>query len=371
MWCNLKLLNFIFLNFLFSFLFLKINIIHVEPQTRFISRDRPIITDSGGFQVFSLQTVYSENSQDSKQEKVELKGQSKNKCYTESLVKKVTEDGVTFRSYRDGKLLKLTPEESVTAQHRMGSDIIIPFDELLPEHVPMSVVEESLERTHRWELRSLECHKKLARLNHKNQHMYCVLHGGTNFELRKKSMDVLLDESCFQFRDSEDGLPNGFEGIAIGGSLGSNRSEMLNVLKFTYDYMDKKIPTGCAVPNHILGIGDIESINSFIDIGFDTCDSAYPTRYARHGNFIVHAASGFPSSFSIRNSNHLKSHDRPIDVTCDCPVCFGPGAYSIAYLHHLFKMSEPIYITLASIHNVRQMMIWMETIRKRIKNNEI
>lgn len=348
-----------------------------------MKRDKPIITDSGGFQVFSLQTkaeqhhhvVQMENDGLDMSDKVkvkapvELKGQSKNKIYSESLVESVTEDGVVFRSYRDGTVLKLTPEESVTAQHRMGSDIIIPFDELLPEHVPMDVVEEALERTHRWELRSLECHKNLARKENKHQHMYCVLHGGTNLELRKKSMDALLDPSCFQFSDSEDGLPNGFEGIAIGGSLGSNRSEMMDVLKFTYNYLDEKIPNGCAVPNHILGIGDIESMSSFIELGFDTCDSAYPTRLARHGNLIVGATSGNPSVISIKNSNNLMHHDRPIDPTCDCPVC--SDSYSIAYLHHLFKMSEPTYITLSSIHNIRQMMIWMKTIRERIKNNEI
>ena len=341
---------------------------------RFISRKHPIITDSGGFQVFSLQSTPTEEGVfegESPRKLIELKGQSKNKAHSESLVERVSEDGVTFRSYRDGKLLQLTPETSVTAQHKFGSDIIIPFDELLPEHVPMTVIEESLERTHRWELRSLKCHLELSKQCNKHQHMYCVLHGGTNLDLRKKSMDTLLDPSCFQFRDTEDGLPNGFEGIAIGGSLGSNREEMLDVLKFTYNYLEEKIPQDCFVPNHILGIGDIASMKSFIELGFDTCDSAYPTRLARHGNLIVGAASGNPTTLSIKSSASLGMHDRPIDTTCDCPVCSGPDAYSVAYLHHLFKMSEPTYITLSTIHNVRQMMIWMKTIRERIKNDEL
>ncbi|KAL9647237.1 hypothetical protein ABK040_012589 [Willaertia magna] len=424
---------------------------------KFINRNKPIITDSGGFQVFSLQensdkfqqqnkntnkanrseqqlqqqlslhnepimfpldqplqlesidklieTISSQQEQglseglqqalkeepyntkscttdsdnNTKKKLIELKGQSKNKNYIQNLVDSITENGVNFRSYRDGKKFKITPEISVTAQYRMGSDIIIPFDELLPEHVPLEMIENALDRTHRWELRSLACHLELAKECNKEQHMYCVLHGGTNLNLRKKSMDVLLDPSVFHYRRVDDIvsnegneealLPKGFEGIAIGGSLGSNRKEMLEVLEFTFNYFKEKIPSNCFVPNHVLGIGDIESIQSFIPLGVDTCDSAYPTRLARHGSLIINASSGQPSTISLKGKASLNLFDKVIDKECDCSVC--KSGYSIAYLHHLFKSKEPSYVTLSTIHNVRQMMIWMERIRELIMDNKI
>ena len=160
---------------------------------KFINRDLPIITDSGGFQVFSL--AYG-----SVADELKSKGTKK----SDGSVLKIDEEGVVFRSYRDGKKIVLTPETSVLAQKKIGADIIIPFDELPPYHVPFDSLKNSLERTNRWEKRSLDEHLK----DKKNQAMYAVVHGGISEELRKQSVDFLTK------------LP--FDGFAIGGSVGED-----------------------------------------------------------------------------------------------------------------------------------------------------
>ena len=206
---------------------------------KFMNRKTPIITDSGGFQVFSLAygTVFEE-----------LKSSGKKKH--DGSVIKISEEGVLFRSYKNGDPIFLTPESSVQAQKELGADIIIPLDELPPYNIDPLALHRSLERTHSWEKRSLDYHKA----NERQQAMYAVVHGGVNPELRKKSALYL------------NSLP--FDGFAIGGSLGKNRAEMLNMLTDLMPY----IPTNA--PNHLLGIGDLESIASCIPLGVDTFDSS-------------------------------------------------------------------------------------------------
>ena len=246
----------------------------------YMNRKGPIITDSGGFQVFSLAygTV-----------KDELKSKGKKK-YDNGVIK-IDEEGVLFRSYRDGTKILLTPESSVQAQKDLGADIIIPFDELPPYHIDQKSLEESLARTHRWEKRSLDQHLK----NPNNQAMYAVIHGGIDIKLRKQSCDYLT------------ALP--FDGFAIGGSLGKNRTEMVTMLTNLMPHLpiDK--------PNHLLGIGDLPSIDECIKLGIDTFDSSHPTRCARHG--LLFTANG---NLKILNSEHKESFE-PIDKTCRCMVC--------------------------------------------------
>ena len=212
----------------------------------FMQRKAPIITDSGGFQVFSLAygTVHDE-----------LKSRGSKK--QDGSVLKISEDGVLFRSYRDGTPLLLTPESSVDAQKDLGADIIIPLDELPPYHIDATVLKKSFDRTHRWEQRSLEHHLK----NPQNQAMYSVVHGGINPELRKKSIEYLAS------------LP--FDGHAIGGSLGKNREEMIRMLQDLMPLLPAE------KPNHLLGIGDLLSLDQAITLGIDTFDSSHPTRCAR------------------------------------------------------------------------------------------
>lgn len=293
----------------------------------FINRNAPIITDSGGFQVFSLAygTVKDE---------LKSKGQKKQ----DNNVIKIDEEGVLFRSYRDGAKILLTPESSVQAQKDLGADIIIPFDELPPYHIDKKVLINSLERTHRWEKRSLDTH--LANPN--NQAMYAVIHGGIDPDLRKKSCHYLTSLA--------------FDGFAIGGSLGKTREQMFVMLKDMMPYL----PTD--KPNHLLGIGDLESLATCVELGIDTFDSSHPTRCARHG--LLFTSTG---NMKILNSANRNSYE-PVDKACLCIVC---QKYSRAYLHHLFKANEMTGYTLASIHNLHFMVQLMAAYRNKILNNEI
>src|SRR3989338_3307058 len=218
---------------------------------QFINRNSPIITDSGGFQVFSL--AYGSIASE-----IKSKGIKK----TDGSVLKITEEGVWFRSYRNGDKILLTPESSIQAQKELGADIMVSFDELPPYHTDPKVLEDSLERTHRWEKRSLEAHLK----NPNHQALYAVIHGGLDISLRKKSCQYL---ASFEF-----------DGFGIGGSLGRNRLEMVEMLRKLMPH----VPT--ERPNHLLGIGDLPSIQDCIPLGLDTFDSSYPTKAARHGTIL-------------------------------------------------------------------------------------
>ncbi len=293
----------------------------------FMHRTMPLITDSGGFQVFSL--AYGTVND-------ELKSRGKKKG-TNSVLK-ISEEGVLFRSYRNGDKVLLTPETSVAAQKDLGADIIIPFDELPPYHIDKIKLTESLHRTHRWEKRSLDTHLQ----NKNNQAMYAVIHGGIDTNLRKQSCDFLTK------------LP--FDGFAIGGSLGKTKTEMLAMLSFTMPF----IPTD--KPNHLLGIGDLASIEPCIKLGIDAFDSSHPTRCARHGLLFTNQ-----ELVKILNSKNRQDFG-PIDATCTCFVC---KKYSRAYLHHLFKAKELTAYSLATIHNLHFMVQLMAAYREKIVRDEL
>jgi queuine tRNA-ribosyltransferase len=294
---------------------------------QFIRRDLPIITDSGGFQVFSL--AYGSVANELKSSGSKQKG---------NLVLKINEEGVLFRSYRDGKKILLTPESSVQAQKDLGADIIIPFDELPPYHIDPSALEESLARTHRWEERSLSTHLKARN----GQAMYAVIHGGIHLGLRKKSCEVLTQLD--------------FDGFAIGGSMGKTKEEMHSILTHTLPLLPKD------KPNHLLGIGDLESMEKGVLLGIDTFDSSYPTRAARHG--VALSREG-PVKLT-RAENRIAFE--PIDPTCTCHTC---RHYTLAYLHHLFKANELTAYTLATIHNLHFMVAYMARLREKIAADAI
>ncbi len=293
----------------------------------FINRKSPIITDSGGFQVFSL--AYGGVACELKS-----KGQ-KSSCNS---VISIKERGVVFRSYRDGARIELTPESSVQTQKLLGADIIIPLDELPPYHTDQQTLKKSLDRTHRWEKRSLEEHLK----NPKQQAMYAVIHGGINKDFRKESCATLGK------------LP--FDGYAIGGSVGKNREEMIDMLTHTMPLLpDDK-------PNHLLGIGDLPSIEAIVPLGIDTFDSSHPTKCARHGHLFT--AQG---TLKI-DQTRWRSTFEPIDKTCNCYTCKN---YTISFLHHLFKSHESTAHTLASIHNIAFMNRLMQNYRTAILQGNI
>jgi len=294
---------------------------------RFINRQMPIITDSGGFQVFSL--AYGSVAD-------ELKSRGAKKG--DGHVLKISEEGVHFRSYRDGSKVLLTPETSIQTQKALGADIIIPLDELPPYHIGPDKLKLSLERTHRWEKRSLEEHLK----NPQNQAMYAVIHGGVDPALRKESCNFLAN------------LP--FDGFSIGGSLGKTKPEMVEMLTTLLPQLPEE------KPNHLLGIGDLESLAQCVPLGIDTFDSSYPTRAARHG-FLLTADGGVKVEKGT-NANHFA----PIDHNCTCWTC---QHFTLGYLHHLFKAKELTAYTLATIHNLHFMVELMKRVRQDILEDRI
>jgi len=294
---------------------------------KFMNRTKPIITDSGGFQVFSLMygTVHDE-----------LK--SKGKKQIKNSILKINEEGVLFRSYRDGNKILLTPESSVQIQKDLGADIIIPFDELPPYHTDKKALKFSLERTHRWEQRSLEQHLK----NPNNQAMYAVIHGGVDDDFRKLSCEFLTNLA--------------FDGFAIGGSLGKTREQMIAMLQNMMPFL----PTD--KPNHLLGIGDLPSLEPAIKLGIDTFDSSHPTRCARHG--LIFTNNGMVKILNQKHRNDFTA----LDPNCECYTC---RHYSKAYIRHLFKANELTAYYLTSLHNIYFMMQLMAKYRNDILNDLI
>ena len=288
----------------------------------FINRQLPIITDSGGFQVFSLAYGSVAN---------ELKSRGTKK--TDGTVLKITEEGVLFRSYRDGKKVLLTPESSIEAQKNLGADIIIPFDELPPYHIDRGVLLKSLDRTHRWEERSLKAHL----MNRRDQAMYAVIHGGIDPDLREKSCEFLTR------------LP--FDGFAIGGSMGKTKDEMITMLTAMMPLLPIE------KPNHLLGIGDLQSITGCIPLGIDTFDSSYPTRAARHGMALT--GSGPLNLTKGECANRFE----PIEKECRCNTC---SHFTVAYINHLFKAREMTALTLTTVHNLHFMVELMRRYRTAI-----
>jgi queuine tRNA-ribosyltransferase len=292
---------------------------------KFINRQMPIITDSGGFQVFSL--AYG-----SVADELKSKGMKKRDGH----VLKITEEGVHFRSYRDGAKVLLTPETSIQVQKSLGADIIIPFDELPPYHIGPDQLKRSLDRTHRWEKRSLDEHLK----DRNGQAMYAVIHGGVDPELRKQSADTLTAMD--------------FDGFAIGGSLGKTKPEMVQMLTGLMGRLPEE------KPNHLLGIGDLESLEQCVPLGIDTFDSSYPTRAARHGLLLTKEGG-----IKVEKGEHA-NHFGPVECDCTCWTC---QHFTLAYLHHLFKANEMTGYTLATIHNLHFMVELMRKYRATILEN--
>lgn len=293
---------------------------------KYMNRNAPIITDSGGFQVFSL-------AHGSVEEELNMKRTRKKGS---SLLLNISEEGAEFRSYRDGTRLLLTPETSVDAQKAYGSDIIIPLDELPPYHIEKETLHKSVLLSHRWEARSLRRHLEDVR----QQAMYAVIHGGIDQDLRRMSAEYLTS------------LP--FDGFAIGGSLGKNREELFELLHFVVPLLPKNRP------NHLLGIADVDSINGAVPLGVDTFDSCFPTRLGRHGTLLTKRFG----RVQIRQSK-WKACFEPPDWEG------GLQGHTLAYLHHLFKAHEPMASTLLTLHNLLFMSEHMASLRDKILQDEV
>jgi queuine tRNA-ribosyltransferase len=272
----------------------------------FMSWDRPLVTDSGGFQVFSL-----------------------------GHLRKVNEEGVIFRSHIDGSEHLLTPELAIEIQEELGADIIMAFDECCPHDIGFGATRESMLRTHRWAERCLQRHqeKDLATL-------FGIVQGGISSSLRRESVEFITSLN--------------FPGYAIGGlSVGEPKEMMYAIASETASLLPQD------KPRHLMGVGSPEDLVECVAYGIDMFDCALPTRIARNGAFLTSEGRK-----NIKNSR-FKNMNVPLDSACDCYTCH---TFSASYLHHLFKCEELLAYRLATIHNLRFIMNLMEDIRASILN---
>jgi tRNA-guanine transglycosylase len=317
---------------------------------KFMNFPKPLFSDSGGFQAFSLGFgrehdigkigfFPGERNGGELAEEIEEK-ETTPKFDPKKNLTKITEDGVEFKSIYDGSWHFLDAKRSMDIQSNLDSDIIMAFDECTSPLSDYEYTAKSMQRTHNWAEKSLEYHNK-------EQALYGIIQGSYFEDLRDKSTKFIS------------GLP--FDGIAIGGSLGNCKQDMHRILDWVIPKLDDR-------PRHLLGIGDIDDIFECVEQGIDTFDCVSPTRNARRGSLFIAPLSGgsLANKFRINIKGAVYKEDpRPIDPACGCPVC---RQYSRAYLRHLLMAGELSYFRLASIHNVHFMLKLMEDIRESIKN---
>ena len=312
---------------------------------KFMGWNKPLFTDSGGFQVFSLGFGREHGIS-----KIGTFFPGKRKFSAEDKIDKlavVDDNGVTFKAHYSGKLIHLNPEKSIKIQQNLGADIIFAFDECTSPFSGYKYTKNSIERTHRWALESLKYHKQKSKKT--KQALYGIIQGGAYKDLRLKSA---------KFISSLD-----FDGIAVGGSLGSSKKDMLKILDWTMPLLPAH------KPRHLLGIGDIDDIFNTVEKGIDTFDCVYPTRIARRGALLLTPKGGgrLKNKFRLNIDNAKYKLDKnPIDKNCSCATCKN---YSRAYLNHLYRTKELTYYKLASFHNINFMLRLMEKIRDSIDGN--
>jgi queuine tRNA-ribosyltransferase len=290
----------------------------------------PMLTDSGGFQIFSLGHGGVAH---------EIKG-NRQWGYAKTLLK-VEEEGALFRSYVDGKLCGLTPERSIEVQRKLGADLILVLDECTPFHADKCFTEASMERSHRWEERSLRVFQEF---DDGRQALYGILQGGIYEDLRKRSGEYVASRPFF--------------GQAIGGSVGSSVEQMHEVIAMISAYLPPERPT------HLLGIGGLHDIWNGVACGVDTFDCVHPTRIARHGAALVHPSRAEGKEFLNLRNGRFSREDVPVDP--DCP-CYGCRHFTRSYLHYLLQASELLGGQLLTIHNVAFMSRFMGNIRKALR----
>jgi queuine tRNA-ribosyltransferase len=276
---------------------------------QFIGWDKPILTDSGGFQVFSL-----------------------------GKLRKIKEEGVYFQSPIDGAKLFLSPEQSMKIQSVLNSDIVMIFDECTPYPATHEVAQQSMELSLRWAKRSREAFDA----HNNNNALFGIVQGGMYSDLRKRSLDELMQI--------------GFDGIAIGGvSVGEPKAEMYHIL----DVVSSILPQD--KPHYLMGVGTPEDLVYAVERGIDMFDCVMPTRNARNGWLFTRFGD-----VKIKNAKY-KDEVAPLDASCVCYTCQN---FSRAYLHHLFKIGEILGSKLNTIHNIHYYLTLMSEMREAIKNNK-
>ena len=276
---------------------------------KFMNWDRPILTDSGGFQVFSL-----------------------------GALRKIKEEGVEFRSHLDGSKKFISPEIAMEIEEALGADIIMAFDECCPYPSTYEYTKKSMERTTRWAARCKEAHKTVDK-----QGLFGIIQGGFFEDLREQS--------------AKDLIAMDFPGYAIGGiSVGEPKEEFLKMLKFTTPLMpDNK-------PRYLMGVGTPDYLIEAALAGIDMCDCVLPTRIARHGTAMTSHGK-----VVVRNATYERDFS-PLDEECDCYTCKN---YTKAYIRHLINTKEILGVRLLSIHNLRFLTKLMERVRIEIEHDNL
>lgn len=308
---------------------------------KFMGWKGPILTDSGGFQVFSL-GLQKEKKQTFATTKKSEKGDD---IEGGSLVK-ITEDGVAFRSHIDGSMHVFTPESAIECEHKIGADIIMAFDECTPDDADPKYVRAAMERTHRWAKRSLDAHKANTKYHGYNQFLFGIIQGAKDKAMRQESTKYIASLD--------------FDGIAIGGeSIGYNMEATADILDWVYPLIPED------KPHYAMGVGlNPTDLLIAVEHGVDMFDCVAPTRLARHGMLFTFDKTN-NHRLNIKNAKFEKDFS-PIDAWCDCSTC---KTYSRAYLHHLFDADEMTALRLASIHNLRFMLKLMEETRDAIASD--
>ncbi len=275
----------------------------------FMKWDGALLTDSGGYQVFSL-----------------------------SKMRKITEEGVEFRHHKSGEKLFLSPEKSIAIQNNLGADIIMSFDECPPFDSDYKYMKDSVDRTIRWAKRGKEAHK-----NPETQALFGIVQGGGNKEIRKYCMEELAKID--------------FPGYSIGGlSVGESKKDMYEMLEYLKDIMPQD------KPRYLMGVGSPDDLIVGSMNGIDMFDCVLPTRNARHGSAFTH-----DGKIQVKNLE-LKHSKEPLDSMCDCYVC---KTFTRAYLNHLIKADEILGMRLISYHNLYFLKSLMHDIRTAIKEDRL
>lgn len=310
---------------------------------KFMNWQGPAMTDSGGFQAFSLGVAYGNKlgkfiSSESPEEKDITEAYDENR----DRKAKITEDGVEFKSVIDGGTHFFSPEKSIQIQHDIGADIIFALDECTSPHAPKEYLKEAMERTHRWaerclrEFNNLKPDEKFSSQK-SSQQLFGIVQGGRHEDLRKESAEVIEKM--------------GFDGFGIGGSF--VKEDMATAVKWVNEILPED------KPRHLLGVGDPIDMILGVENGCDTFDCVAPTRMARNGTLYTKEGK-----INILNSR-FKNQISKFDQECECYTCQN---YTTAYIAHLFRAKEMLAATLASIHNIYFLNNLMSNIRTSILN---
>ena len=305
---------------------------HFNGLHDFMGWPHPVITDSGGFQVFSMGHGAVAD---------EVKGRAPTGPDRMGRVLSIDEDGVRFRSYIDGSERFMGPETSMEVQAKLGADIALVFDECTPFHIGREYTARSTERTHRWLDRCLAFHEEHGP---PGQLVYGIVQGGVYEDLRIASAQEIAARPV--------------DGIAIGGSLGADKAQMYEIVGWALCALGDDD----ARPRHLLGIGDVDDLIRGVELGVDTFDCAMPTRLGRHGVAIVPDPAN-RWRVDLTAARHKQSHE-PIMEGCPCPAC--SGGHSRGYLRYLLKNRELTGVRLLTLHNLAYLARLMAGLRAAI-----